>query len=108
MTIRTADGLSANLDEAHWQTHIISSHPELNGSWERVVETLQQPAAVFRSKRDQKTRIYVRYYNGITISGVVIDLLPLLVYVREDDGFVVTAHFAGAMMRRMGEQIWPS
>lgn len=33
--------------------------------------------------------------------------LALLVYVREPNGFVVTAHLTVGVLRRLGDQIWP-
>jgi predicted glycosyltransferase len=107
VTILTVDGLTAVLDEAHWEAHIVSKHPELNESWDRVVETLQNPEGIFRSKRDPSTRIYVRGYSRIVISETLVEQLSLLVYVRERNGFVVTAHFAAAMWHSLGERIWP-
>lgn len=108
MIIRTIDGLDAVLDESHWETHIISRHPELSEWQAQVIETLKEPVGVFRSRRDPATRIYVRNYLGVRVSGIVIEHAALLVYVREDSGFVVTAHLTVAMSRRLGEQVWPS
>lgn len=108
MKISTADGLVADLDETHWESHIASRHPELKGNWDQVLETLRFPEGVYRSKRDRGTRIYARAFTGIVISGAVFDRMTLLVYVREENGFVVTAHFAAAQWRSLGEQIWPS
>ena len=108
MTIRTVDGLDAILDEAHWETHIVSRHPELKGWLTQVTETLQQPIGVYRSKRDRTTRIYAKLYERVALPDAAPERLALLVYVRESNGFVVTAYLAGAMMRSLGEQIWPS
>jgi hypothetical protein len=36
-----------------------------------------------------------------------IEQTTLRVYVREDDGFVVTAYFAAAWWRSVGERLWP-
>lgn len=107
MAVRTADGLDVVLDEEHWQEHIIKRHPELEPYQGLVVETLTHPERIFRSRRDPTTRIYTRTCTNILIGDVLIERTSLLVYVREDSVFVVTAHFATAMWRSLGEKIWP-
>jgi hypothetical protein len=72
-----------------------------------VVETLRNPEGIYRSKRDRVTRIYVKTFAEVSISGNMFPQMPLLVLVREGEGFVVTAHFAAAMWHSLGEQIWP-
>lgn len=106
--IHTGDGATAILDEAHWETHIVARHPELHAHREKVVDTLAHPDRVYRSRRDQDTRIYLKTFIGVAISDTLFDNLALLVYVRNKGGFVVTAHFAAAMWRGLGEQLWPS
>jgi len=95
------------LDDGHWDTHILRGHPELAGYQDRVIEALRQPDDVYRSKRDPTTRIYVRSYGGIVIENTPIEKINLRVVVREKDGFVVTAYFAVATWRGLGERIWP-
>lgn len=85
--IRTVDGLDAVLDEEHWGEHIVSGHPELQGKLNLVIETLQNPDAVFRSKRDSDTRIYLKHYAAIMVGDHFIERTTLRVYAREDDGF---------------------
>jgi hypothetical protein len=106
--IWTADGLDAVLDEEHWKTHIVSHHPEMHDNSELVVDTLQNPRAVFRSKRDPETKIYLKEHNMVTLGDRVIPRIDLHVYVRESNGFVVTAFFAAESSRSLGEKIWPS
>lgn len=105
--IQTADGATATLDEAHWETHIVARHPELGAHREKVVDTLAHPDGIFRSRRDPETRIYLKAFTGVAISNTFFDNLALLVYVRSEGGFVVTAHFAAAMWRSLGERLWP-
>ena len=107
VTIATVDGLTAILDERHWEAHIAFRHPELKDWQARVIETLQRPLAVFRSRRDAGTRIYVKDYTRREIPDLASEQLTLLVYVRQDSGFVVTAHLTAAMLRRLGEKLWP-
>lgn len=108
MRIQAADGPIITLDENHWQSRIVANHPELAKYRDKVIEALRSPAGVFRSKRDQETRIYVKVFAGIEISGSVFTQMPLLVYVREHGNFVVTAHFQAGMWRSLGQQVWPS
>jgi hypothetical protein len=105
--IQTVDGLVANLDESHWRDHILVNHPELEGMQNWLIETLKQPDNVYRSMRDSTTRIYTRMYQNVQIGNEVISELTLRVFVREAGGFVVTAHFAAATFRNLGERIWP-
>lgn len=108
MIIHTADGATATLDETHWETHIVARHPELRAHREKVVDTLTHPDGVYKSRRDPDTRIYLKTFTGVAISDTLFDNLTLLVYVRNKGGFVVTAYFAAAMWRGLGEQLWPS
>lgn len=108
MKISTVDALDALLDEEHWEAHIVSGHPEMQGNLSLVIDTLQKAAAVFRSRRDPETRIYLKEHSGVTLGNRFIEQVVLRVYVREDDGFVVTAFFASAWSRGLGERIWPS
>jgi hypothetical protein len=108
VTIRTADGLDVVFDDNHWQEHIVRQHPELEPYSDLVIETLRNPDGVFRSKRDRSTRIYMKACTAISIGGGLVDRTSLLVCVRGDDGFLVTAYFASAMWRSLGERIWPS
>ena len=101
------DGLQAVLDEAHWEAHVLAGHPELRGKLELVIETLQEADEIFRSKRDPSTRIYLKRYADIMLGDHLIELTTLRVYVRESDGFVVTAYFAAAWWRSLGEKLWP-
>lgn len=107
VTIRTVDGLEAALDEGHWQSHVLLGHPELQGKHELVTETLQNADAVFRGKRDPSARIYLKRYADIMPGDHLIEKTTLRVYVRENDGIVVTAYFAAARRRSPGEKLWP-
>ena len=106
--IRTVDDLQAVLDEEHWREHIVRHHPEMKDNFDLLVETLQNVRAVYRSKRDQETRIYFKEHASVTLASRLIEQMALLVYVRESNGFVVTAFFASAWPRSLGERIWPS
>lgn len=107
VTILTADGIDAELDEDHWKTHIVKGHPELTPYQSLVIETLKHPEGVYRSTRDSSTRVYARSCLGILIGETLVEKINLLVFVREKNAFVVTAFFAAVMWRGLGERIWP-
>jgi len=94
--IRTVDGLQAVLDEEHWREHIVRHHPEMKDNFDLLVDTLQNARAVYRSKRDQETRIYFKEHASVILGSRLIERMALRVYVRESNGFVVTAFFASA------------
>lgn len=108
VTIRTADGLDAVLDDDHWRTHITQRHPQLLPYQDLVIETLKDPDGVYRGRRDLITRIYTKTYANISIGERVIERTQLRVFIREENGFVATAYFAVAEWRGLGERIWPS
>ena len=108
MKIYAVDGLQVELDDDHWKSHIIKGHPELMPHRELAIETLRNLDGVYRSKRDPSTRIYARRYRGIRIGETLVEEISLRVIVREDNGSIVTAYFAAAMWRGLGERIWPS
>jgi len=108
VTIQAVDGLDVTLDDDHWKAHIVKKHPELAQNLDRVIETLKEPDAVYRSKRDPTTRVYARSYSGIVIGETLVEKATLRVIVRDESRFVVTAYFAVAMWRGVGERIWPS
>jgi len=108
VTIRTADGLDAVLDEDHWRTHITNRHPQMLPYQDLVIETLKNPEGVYRGRRDRNTRIYTRSYSKILVGERLIEKTNLRIFVREENGFVATAYFAVAELRGLGERIWPS
>jgi len=105
--IPTADDQEANLDEDHWNAHIVTEHFELLPYQRLVIETLQRPEFICRGKRDPTTKIYQRTYENIFIGDKRVERISLRVFVRETSGFVVTAFFAEAEFRGLGEKIWP-
>lgn len=108
VTIGTPDGLEVVPDDDQWKKHIAARHPQLLPYRDLVIETLRQPEGIYRGKRDPTTRIYTKRYWKILIGEAPVETTNLLVFVREEDGFVVTAYFAAAMWRILGERIWPS
>jgi hypothetical protein len=81
VTIRTVDGLDAVLDEGHWEANILLGHSKLQGKHELVIETLQHADAVFRSKRDPSTRIYLKRCSDIMLVDHLIEQTTLRAYV---------------------------
>lgn len=98
-------GLSVILTEQCWFGHITMQHPEMGPFRGEVLQTIQAPDAIYRAKRDPSRRIYTRRYAHVPGVG---NELTLLVFAGNEDGYVVTAHFAGHRLRSIGQQIWPS
>jgi hypothetical protein len=94
-------------DEGHWQSHVLLGHSVLLGKHELVTEKLQNADAAFRSKRDPSTRIYLKRYADIMLGDHLIEKTTLRVHVRENDGSVISAYFAAAWWRSLGEKLWP-
>src|SRR5262249_43843622 len=92
--IKAVDGLDTTLDEEHWEAHIVSGHPEMKNKVGLVADTLQTADAVYWSKRNPETKIYVKEYENVILGVRLIPRIDLRVYVRETGGFVVTAFFA--------------
>lgn len=52
------------LTDNHWN-HIIKEHPEIEPYKNRLTDVLSKPDLVKRSKRDEDTFLYYRYYKDI-------------------------------------------
>jgi hypothetical protein len=68
-----------------------------------VIETLQYPEGVYRSRRDPRTRVYVRSYTGAIIGETSVETTHLRVVVRDRESLVVTAYFVVTTWRGIGE-----
>lgn len=97
-------GFHVILTDRCWAEHIIIGHPEMRPHREDVLETITHPNAIFKGKRDPRTRIYAKMYH-FTDQGQWLDLL---VFVGEDHGYVKTAYFAAMAFRMLGAQLWPT
>lgn len=81
-------------------THILE-HPEMAGLKDAITETLANPERVVQSISDEQARLYYRFYTG-THAGD--KYLCIVVKVKEDDAFVLTAYLTDTVKK--GEILW--
>ncbi len=72
------------------------------GSRSAVAETLREPEAVIQSTSDPLARLYYRFYHRTMVGG---KHLCVVVKVRQDDAFVVTAYLTDRAKK--GIVLWP-
>jgi hypothetical protein len=94
------EGRSVRLTDERW-AHI-SEHPEMAGMRGAVEETLHHPETVVQSLSDVEARLYYRFYARTVAGG---KLLCVVVKLRDDDAFVVTAYLTDRVKR--GSILWP-
>lgn len=76
-------------------------HPEMAGMEANISETLLLPQSVVQSASDADVRLYYRFYEDTMVGG---KLLCVVVKVRDDDAFVVTAYLTDKVKK--GEVLW--
>jgi hypothetical protein len=83
------------------RSHILD-HPEMQEWVEKIPEVLAQPERVVRSRLDPESELF---YVWKTRSRVGPKYLCVVVVVRPDDAFVLTAYLTDAVKK--GEVLWP-
>ena len=81
--------------------HILE-HPEMVGMEPAMEEALLRPERVVASFSDPEARLYYRFYVGTRVGD---KYLCVIVKVRDDDAFVLTAYLTDKIKR--GVQLWP-
>ncbi len=71
------------------------------GQIDKVAETLSQPEIVVRSKTDSEAELFYRHYL-MTSAGE--KYLCVIVKVRVDDVFILTAYFTDTIKK--GDVLW--
>jgi hypothetical protein len=99
-TLSDYEGRSVLLTDERW--HHIEEHPEMIGLRRAVAETLHEPAAVIQSASDPLAWLYYRFYHRTMVGG---KHLCVVVKVRQDDAFVVTAYLTDRVKK--GIILWP-
>ena len=94
------EGRSIRLTDERWRH--IEEHPEMVGLRGAVAETLRKPEAVVQSRSDPSARLYYRFYHRTMVGG---KYLCVVVKVRREDAFVVTAYLTDRLKR--GTVLWP-
>jgi len=80
----------------------IREHPEMRGLSGRIKETLAHPLKVVQSLSDSEVRLYYRFYFATVVGN---KYLCVVVKVREDDAFVLTAYLTDTLKK--GAVLWP-
>jgi hypothetical protein len=94
------EGRPVRLTDERWRH--IEEHPEMVGLRGRIAETLRNPEAVIQSAGDPLARLYYRFYHRTMVGG---KHLCVVVKVRQQDAFVVTAYLTDRVKR--GTVLWP-
>lgn len=81
--------------------HVLE-HPEMEGLEPAIRSAVRFPQAVIGSSSDDEARLH---YVGVQGTRVGDKLLCVVVKLRKDDAFVLTAYLTDKMKR--GVQLWP-
>ncbi len=81
--------------------HILD-HPEMKNMLGALEETLMHPVKVIQSASDEQARLYYRFYIGTLVGD---KYLYVVVKVKEEDAFVLTAYLTDSIKK--GKVIWP-
>jgi hypothetical protein len=95
LIVDSRNGVPIRLTEERWQ-HILYRHPEMEDQRERLLETLEEPDGI--QKGDFGELLAFRLYAKTPLTHQY-----LAVVYREisfEDGFVLTAYFAGSPSAR--------
>ena len=79
----------------HWE-HIVSKHESIEGLEEYIIETLQRPEYIRKSKEDENVFLYYASYKSYYICVVTRHL--------NGDGFIVTAYLTDKVKK--GETVY--
>ncbi|MBI2658554.1 hypothetical protein HYX05_00430 [Candidatus Woesearchaeota archaeon] len=78
--------------------HIIKEHPEVEPYKNRILDILKEPDLVKRSKRDEDTFLYYRFYKDVYKGKY------LLVIARTRDRLLLTCYITDRV--KEGDLIW--
>lgn len=81
--------------------HFENDHPEMTGQVDKVEETLSQPEIVVRSRTDSEAELFYRHY---LMTPVGEKYMCVVVKVRFDDVFILTAYFTDSIKK--GDVLW--
>ena len=94
------EGRTVRLTDERWRH--AEEHPEMVGLRGAVAETIREPESVIQSASDPTARLYYRFYHRTMVGG---KHLCVVVKVRQDDAFVVTAYLTNRAKK--GTILWP-
>ncbi|MBA2618053.1 MAG: hypothetical protein H0U91_07780 [Rubrobacter sp.] len=97
--LRDHEGVEIRLTDER-RTHVLE-HPEMSDMETGIEETLLRPQLIVRSRSDEEVRLYYRFYSETRVGG---KFLCVVVKVRVDDAFVITAYLTDKV--KEGESLW--
>ena len=81
--------------------HIADNHPEMKDQIPKIEETLRLPDEVVESNTDSNVELYYRKYDKTLVGE---KYLCVILKVRENDVFMLTAYFTDTIKR--GLTVW--
>jgi len=81
--------------------HIEVDHPEMSGQIAKIGDTLLNPDIIVKSNVDPEVNLYYKFYPVTPVSE---KYLCVVVKMRIDDIFIITAYFTNKVKR--GEILW--
>lgn len=75
--------------------HILE-HPEMKDMGKLIEETLSKPERVIQSISDPEASLYYRFYVGTRVGD---KYLCVVVKVKQDDSFIITAYMTDTIKR---------
>lgn len=97
--LRDREGVEIRLTDER-RAHVLE-HPEMSDMETGIEETLLRPQRVVRSRSDEEVHLYYRYYSETRVDG---KFLCVVVKVRAEDAFVITAYLTDKV--KEGESLW--
>ena len=94
------EGRSVRLTEERLN-HILE-HPEMEGMFEAIKQTIVSPQRVIQSLSDSEAHLYYRFYVGTRVGD---KYLCVVIKIQLEEAFVLTAYLTDSIKK--GELIWP-
>jgi len=99
-TVFSKNGVSIRLTDERW-LHITEEHSELAGYYFEVLETLQEPEAIYEGKMEEL----------LAVKEIEPEKYMVVVYkedITHNDGFVITAFLTRRIKQvRRRNKLWP-
>jgi len=70
--------------------HMEKSHPEMLNQIEKIKETLSSPDCTIESKTDPNVELFYKFYTSTPVNA---KYLCVVVKIKDDDIFIITAYF---------------
>lgn len=81
--------------------HLEENHPEMEGQFLKIEETLEKPDEVIESNSDNSVELYYKKYFE-TLFGI--KYLCVAVKIKDNDFFMLTAYFTDKI--KQGNVLW--